>query len=90
MVCGTPVVTTRGTDIWQELQEAGAQIADLEPESLANAISQVLAEEDGGVQLGAQGQAYVRQYLDRDHVMDGYEKIYREIIKKGPPQTVRH
>ena len=83
MVCGTPVVTTMGTDIWPELQEAGALIADLTPEAIAAAITEVLAEGDGGIQRGAQGQAYVLEWLDRDHVLEGYEKIYRNIIQKG-------
>ena len=83
MVCGTPVVTTRGTDIWQELQEAGALIADLTPESIAEKINNVLAEDDGGVQRGAKGQTYVRHWLDREHVLQGYENIYHEIIEKG-------
>jgi len=86
MVCATPVVTTKGTDIWQELQEAGARIADLAPHAIATAIADILAEEDCGVQRGIRGQKYVRQWLDRDHVLQGYEKIYRETIEKGPPK----
>jgi len=83
MVCGTPVVTTRGTDIWPELQEAGALIAELTPAAIAAAIGEILAEDDGGIQRGAQGQAYVLQWLNRDHVLEGYEKIYRKIIEKN-------
>jgi len=86
LVCGTPVVTTRGTDIWQELQEADARIADLVPESIATAIVETLDEDDGGVQRGERGQKYVRQWLDQDHVLQGYEKIYRETIEKGSPK----
>jgi len=84
LVCGTPVVTTRGTDIWQELQEAGARIADLTPEAISTAIAEILAEDDGGVQVGARGQEYVRRWLERSHVLEGYEKIYRDAIEKGP------
>ena len=87
MVCGTPVVTTRGTDIWQELQEAGALVADHTPEAIATAIAAILGEDDGGVQRGLRGQAYVREWLDRDHVLQGYEKIYRETIEKGQRAT---
>ncbi len=84
MAAGTPVVTTRGTDIWRELQEAGARIVDLTPEALSAAIAGILAEDDGGLQMGARGQEYVRSWLDPDHVFQGYEKIYREAIEKGP------
>ena len=83
MACGTPVVTTRGTDIWPELQKAGARIVDLTPEAIATAISETLAEEDGGVQLGARGQKHVRRWLERDTVLQGYERIYRETIEKS-------
>jgi len=86
MVCGTPVVTTRGTDIWQELQEAGASIVDSTPEALAAAITQFLTDDQRSAQIGEQGQVYVRRWLDRDHVLEGYEKIYREIMAKGPQQ----
>lgn len=84
MVCGTPVVTTRGTDIWQELQEAGARIVDLTPEAISTAIDETLAEDDGGTQTGARGQEYVQRWLERDHVLEGYEKIYNDTIEKGP------
>ena len=84
LVCGTPVVTTRGTDIWQELQEAGARIVDLTPEAIAEGIAETMGEDDGGVQLGARGQEYVRRWLERSHVLEGYERLYRETIEKGP------
>ncbi len=83
MVCGTPVVTTRGTDIWPELQAAGALIADLAPGAIAGAIAKILLEDENEVQRGAQGQAYVRQWLDRDQILQGYEKIYHKIIQQG-------
>lgn len=84
MACGTPVVTTRGTDIWKEIERAGGRIADMNPESLATQMKEFLTDKEVRDQVGQQGLKFVRKWLDRDNVVDGYERIYRETIQKGP------
>lgn len=84
MACGTPVVTTRGTDIWREIERGGARIADMNPESLATQMRDFLTDKGIRDQVGQQGLRFVRGWLDRDNVTGGYERIYRETIQKGP------
>ncbi len=83
MACGTPVVTTRGTDIWREIMEGGARIADMSPESLATELQELLRDEQARIAVGQQGLRFVRQWLDRSNVTSGYEKLYRDTIVRG-------
>lgn len=81
--CGTPVVTTRGTDIWRELAEAGAKIVDNQPRAIADAIANLLADDEAREQLGRQGREYVRNWLAEDKVQAGYERMYADTIRLG-------
>jgi glycosyltransferase involved in cell wall biosynthesis len=85
LVCGTPVVTTRGTDIWRELADAGAMIVDNEPAHLAGAIEKLLASRDLRIQLGKQGREYVSNWLAEDKVQAGYEQMYRDTVQRAVP-----
>lgn len=80
MVCGTPVVTTRGTDIWRELQQAGAKIVDHSPVSIADAIADLLSDDARRKEIGLRGQAFVRQWLNTENVAAGYEHMYRDAV----------
>ena len=83
MAAGTPVVTTRGTDIWRELEQAGAKIVSNSPTSIADAIEEFLSDEPQRERVGQQGREYVRHWLNHDHVTEGYEKMYRDTIERG-------
>jgi glycosyltransferase involved in cell wall biosynthesis len=83
LACGTPVVTTRGTDIWRELAEAGAKIVDNEPRAIADAIAGLLADDAAREQLGRQGRDYVRNWLAEDKVQAGYERMYADTVLLG-------
>lgn len=84
MACGTPVVTTRGTDIWREIERGGARIADINAESLANQMRDFVTDKQIRDQVGQQGLHFIRNWLDRDNVVQGYERMYRDTIQKGP------
>ena len=72
LACGTPVVTTRGTDIWRELEQAGAKIVDNRPLEIANAIKELLIDDNLRLALGEQGRSYIRNWLAEDKVLAGY------------------
>ena len=77
MACGTPVVTTRGVDIWQELASAGAMVVDREASAIAAAIRKVLeAQQD----LGSAGRRWVFETLSPDYVAVQYEQIYADAM----------
>lgn len=83
LACKTPVVTTRGTDIWRELEQAGASIVDNRPDALADAIAELLRDESRRKSLGEQGRAYVQKWLGEDQVLAGYEAMYHQTIQRA-------
>ena len=87
MACGTPVVTTRGTDIWQEISSGGAKIAELNPESIAEKIRELFADMDQCREIGQQGYHFVRNWLGPENVTSGYEEMYQQTIDRGARQT---
>ncbi len=83
LACGTPLVTTRGTDIWRELEQAGASIVDNQPNEIANAIADLLIDEQKRLFLGEQGRAYVKKWLAEDQVLAGYEQMYHQTVQRA-------
>jgi glycosyltransferase involved in cell wall biosynthesis len=88
MACGTPVITTRGADIWQELQSGGARIADHTPESIAAAITDVMRDRVDAQRAGRQGRDFIFRWLDLEEVSAGYEQMYHDAIARGLPPFV--
>lgn len=83
MACGTPVVTTQGTDIWQEISQGGAKIAELDPTSIADKLEELFSDMDECRKIGEQGYHFVREWLDRSNITDGYERMYLQTIDRG-------
>ncbi len=81
LACGTPVVTTRGTDIWQEVRSAGGLIADATTESIAAAVSELLGRPQDLAALGARGRRWVFEALATESLAQRYEALYRELIE---------
>lgn len=80
MACRTPVITTRGVDIWQELQQGDAAIVDQTPEAIASAISQMLEDPDALPERGRRGRDFIFQWLDAQTVASRYEAMYLKIM----------
>ncbi len=87
LACGTPVVTTRGTDIWRELEQAGATIVDNSATALTEAIEEFLNDGERRQQAGRQGKQYVNQWLDQNNVVAGYERMYRGMMDRMKPKN---
>ncbi len=80
LACGTPVITTKGVDIWPELESTGgAVIADASPDAIADAIVALLADDQRRQSMGVKGRDWVLQNLTVERVLDRYEQLYREI-----------
>jgi glycosyltransferase involved in cell wall biosynthesis len=85
LACGTPVVTTRGVDIWQELQEAGAQIAEERtPAAIATAVESILGRPDAKA-IGERGRRWVFDKLDPARVAAQYASLYESLTRRGTP-----
>ena len=79
MACGTPVMTTRGVDIWRELEEHGATIVDRTAEAFADAIQRRLEDRSDLEQRGERGRAWVLQRFAPDAVASGFERLYERL-----------
>ena len=83
LACGTPLITTKGVDIWPELQSSGgAVIADASADAIADAVAQLLADDPRRQSMGVKGRDWVLQNLTVDRVLDRYEQLYGEIIAR--------
>jgi glycosyltransferase involved in cell wall biosynthesis len=78
MACGTPVVTTRGVDIWPEIEAGGGVIVDNQPEILADALTALLGDRQALSERGERGRHYVYEWLDPERVVQGYIELYQE------------
>lgn len=76
LACGTPVVTTKGVDIWPELVESeAAELSTQEPESIEQAVEASLAKASAARREGAR--RWALSYIDRGRTIDAYERLYR-------------
>jgi len=80
MAAGCPVLTTRGTDIWQELAAAGATIAENTPEKLCEAIGRLLDDRTALAAVGRRARAWALSEFSTDRLAADYEKLYATVI----------
>jgi glycosyltransferase involved in cell wall biosynthesis len=86
LACRTPVVATRGTDIWRELEAGGgAVIADRTPGAFADALAGLLADRARRLEMGEAGRRWVFGALDEGCVGAEFEKMYREAAGSANP-----
>lgn len=77
LACRTPVVTTRGVDIWPELEASGgAVIANRTPEAIADAAEGLLKDPARRREMGERGRDWVLSALDNDRVSERFEAMY--------------
>jgi glycosyltransferase involved in cell wall biosynthesis len=81
LACGTPVITTRGVDIWKELQSGGAIIVDQDPAVIAAEIGALIADLPKAKQLGHQGREWVFREFDSNRVIGDYERMYQDVCQ---------
>ena len=80
LACGTPVITTRGVDIWSELEASGAAvITEQAPEAVASALCDLLGSPDRLEEMRETGRRWVLENLTTDHVVARYEELYASL-----------
>jgi glycosyltransferase involved in cell wall biosynthesis len=84
LACETPVITTRGVDIFEELIDAGAIIVDRSAHAIGEAIRVALSDPIGLKDLGKRGRNWVFENLDPDGVASEYEALYGRVIVPSP------
>ncbi len=77
LLAGTPVVTTRGVDLWRELEASGgAIISEAEGTGLARAIAPLLDRQQRD-RMSSAGAAWGRQLLQSDALVKAYISMYQ-------------
>jgi glycosyltransferase involved in cell wall biosynthesis len=83
MACRTPVVTTRGVDIWRELESAGATICDPSSLNIADAVSAMLGDRVGMATRGESGRRWVFDVFHPVRLTHAYSNMYAEALHQG-------
>jgi len=74
----TPVITTKGVDIWPDIAERDAGlITDRTPEAFADAIADILSRPDDARAMGERGRAWVFETMSRDVLSEAFLNVYR-------------
>jgi glycosyltransferase involved in cell wall biosynthesis len=76
LACGTPVITTRGADIWRELSSAGGEIVEPTAEGFAGGIARLLDDPAGLAERGRRGREWVMRWLDAERLGGEYGGLY--------------
>lgn len=77
LACGTPVITTRGVDIWPELVESrGGLIVDRTPAAFADAIGRLVTDREEARRMGAAGRRWVRERFSSATIVGDFEAMY--------------
>ena len=77
LLCQTPVITTRGVAIWQELEDGGGTVViEDTPRALAAAIVTLASDKARRQDMGQAGRDWVRRFLDVDELVGQYVSLY--------------
>ncbi len=80
LVCATPVITTKGVDIWSELESSGgALITEQTPQAMADAVTDLLRDAERLEAMRTKGRQWVLENLSLEQVLGRYEQLYRDI-----------
>jgi glycosyltransferase involved in cell wall biosynthesis len=78
MACGTPVVTTTGTDIWKDIASSGAGvIADRTGEAFANAIGALLGDRVRLGEMAAKARPWVFANFSENLLTQRFVELYQ-------------
>lgn len=84
LACGAPAITTKGVDIWPELDASGgAMIVEQSAEAFAAAIGELLVDDARRADMGERGRAWVMDHLNPDAVSERYESLYANAIARS-------
>jgi glycosyltransferase involved in cell wall biosynthesis len=78
LAAGTPVLTTKGTDTWPEIEQSGGGvIADNTPEAFAQHLEGLLGDVDQLKSMGAAGREWVQREMAIDQIIEAYNAMYQ-------------
>ena len=81
MACGLPIITTKSTDIWSEIDaNGGALVIQEDVESTAGAILRLLEDTNLQKQMGKAGRKWITETYANDTIVNKYVELYRQVI----------
>jgi glycosyltransferase involved in cell wall biosynthesis len=80
MCCGAPVVTTKQTGIWPDLEAGGGAFIVDTDDQLDRAVLSIVADPAERAQMSNKARAWALQYVDFDSVMSRYEAMYHQAM----------
>lgn len=83
MACGTPVIISNHVNICRQVQEAGAGIVvGLDQNALAEAICQVLEDQEGAKAMGTRGRRVVEKRYTWSRIVEQLTTVYENLIEE--------
>ncbi len=83
MACGLPVITTKGVDIWQELQQSGgAIIIDDRADQLTSSIISLLDDDSKRISVSKAAKKWLASTFMGDAVVNRYIELYRQMMNE--------
>lgn len=83
MACSTPVVTTRGVDIWPELESSGgAIVTEAGASAFADAIGLLLTDQAKRHSMSVAARSHIFSWLDEASVLARYVEMYTRAAGK--------
>jgi glycosyltransferase involved in cell wall biosynthesis len=83
LASGTPIITTKGVDIWGELQGGGAaSIVDRTPGAFASEIRAILTDRVRFSAMQVAAKPFVFKEYDEGLLMDQFESLYRATVAR--------
>jgi glycosyltransferase involved in cell wall biosynthesis len=80
LACKTPVITTKGVDIWPELEASGgAIIVEQDARAIASAMTSVLNDPETAAKMGGAGRRWVFDTLDSGKVVSRFIELYQMV-----------
>lgn len=84
LASGTPVITTKGVDIWGELLEGGAaSIVDRTPEAFAAEIKAIVNDPPRLAAMKEAAKPFVFKTYDESLLMDQFEGLYQGLVNRS-------
>jgi glycosyltransferase involved in cell wall biosynthesis len=80
LASGTPVVTTKGTDTWPEIEQSGGgKIVDNTPEAFADAIEELLSRPEQVGTMGQEGRDWALSAFELERIANDYHSLYVKV-----------
>ena len=84
LASATTVITTKGTDTWPEIEQSGGGvIMDNTPDAFANALEQVLNDQETYQRGATSAREWIFREMSVDRVRDRYTQMYQDCINQA-------